>query len=126
MASKSKPRKVIIVENQSLMFAYVLEYSIFTGEPNQWNIVRLKQQYDDPCKVDEIMEFNCDFNEYRYDWECGRTFNAARIIATLDIQKMECTEGFWDFTNIEYALMNIDSGHCSLTSDILNSQFEVV
>ncbi|WP_415912354.1 hypothetical protein [Neptuniibacter sp. QD37_11] len=101
-------RKVLVIENQSPMYALVLEYSLFSGDPTELHIVRLKENYNDPDRLTHMIEaeFNkvaqlCDGSAY--------SEKTCRPITTLKISDMECTH-----VNsprlIELALINLETG----------------
>lgn len=112
---KAITRKVIFIENQSPSWCYVLESSMFGGEPSKLFILRLKKDYDSPCKLQEVIDREAAFNYYDFNWACYSS-NEARMIATLDISSMEC-EGWWNIKRIEHTLFNIYSGRDALQEE---------
>lgn len=116
LKDRGAPRNVIVVENQGPMFAYILDHSIYTGEPKTLTIVRMKEEYDDPDKLPELLEMEFDFGKYNYEWSANRN-SAARIMAVLDIPAMECKDGWFDPVRVCNALFNIYSGVYGLEQD---------
>ncbi len=112
---KAITRKVIFVENQSPSWCYVLERSMFGGEPSKLFIIRLKKDYNSPCKLQEVIDREAAFDYYDFDWSCNGS-SKARIFATLDIGSMECKEGWWDM-RVEHTLFNLYSGRDALQED---------
>lgn len=112
-------RKVIVVENQSPAFAYILESSIFTGEPQKLHFVQLMLNYDDDLGLDELLACKFDISNV-HEWSAWNDLKTRRIITTLDIQKMECTPIVLP-KRIEYMLFNLYSGECSVEIDFKDS-----
>lgn len=113
---KAIKRDVIFVENQGPSWCYVLERSMFGGDPKKLFILRLKKEYDSPCKLQEVIDREASFDGYDFDWSCNNGEDA-RIIATLDIDGMECKEGWWDMKRIEHTLHNLYAGRDALRED---------
>lgn len=112
-------RKVIVVENQSPAFAYILEHSIFSGEPQKLYFVQLMLNYKDDLGLDELLACEFDIGDV-HEWSAWNDLNTRRIITTLDIEKMECTPIVLP-KRIEHMLFNLYSGECSAEIDFKDS-----
>lgn len=110
-------RKVIVVENQSPMFAYILDYSMFINTPDEFTIVLMKGDYDDPDTLPELLHYEFDLHD-KHEWDalCNKTI---KIITTMYFRTMECNL-VTNPTRIEYALFNIYSGHDAMMQDLEN------
>ena len=106
-------RDVIFIENQSPAWAIVLVYNKHTKEPDSLHFVQLRKEYDDPCKYQEVIDTEASFVVgYNFEW-CGLSDATARIVASLNIDRMECTAGWWEPKKIEHTLFNL---YCGLTA----------
>ena len=109
-------RKVIFVKNQSPAWCYVLEFSIHTGEPKEFYIVRCMEEYDDPCKFQEVIDMDANFTKPG-SFSAYNSKQIHRVIAKLNVDRMDCDEGWWEPKRVEYCLFNIYSGNDSLDNN---------
>ena len=108
-------RKVIFVENQSPSWVYVLEHEIHTGKPKDLYMIRLKSEYDDPDKIQAVIDMEADFTDRSdHQFSAYDRKQVHRIIARLDIMHMSCEEGWWEPSEILFCLFNIYSGRDSI------------
>lgn len=104
--------RVIVAENQSPMWAFVLTENAFTGEPDDFYIIRLKCNYNDKDRLPELLELVKNNKlENNHDWSTYNDTSRYGIVAQVKIQEMECKPVLQP-KHIESALFNIYSG-CS-------------
>lgn len=115
-------RKVIVVENQSPMYAYVLEHSIFTGEPSEFYMVQLRAEYDEDVDLPGLIGAEFEVDKV-YGWDAYDLHKTKRIITTLKIDGMMCNPVL-EPKRIEGMLFNLYSGLCSIVEDGLISAKE--
>jgi hypothetical protein len=108
-------RKVIVVENQSPAYAYILESSIFSGEPRKLYFVQLMQNYNDDLGLDELLACEFDIGDL-HEWSAYKDTTPRRILTTLNIEHMECKPIVTPM-HIEYMLFNLYSGQCGAEID---------
>lgn len=104
-------RRVVIVENQSPMWAYILEDDVFTGKATKFHIVQLRENYNDDANFTELIE--AEFNFKSLNISAFNDTVTRHILTTLNIEDQEC-EPVLEPKRIEYALFNIYSGRDSL------------
>ncbi|RYY74523.1 MAG: hypothetical protein EOO52_13240 [Gammaproteobacteria bacterium] len=87
-------RKVLLIEKQSPFYAVVVEYSIFSKEPTHVHLVRLKENYNDPDVIQELIkiEFNLSSDSEYSPFESDS--KVCKIITTLDVVNMSCKPVF--------------------------------
>lgn len=112
-------RKVIVVENQSPMYAYVLEHSIFTGEPSKFYMVQLRADYDEEVELLRLISTDFDMGEAS-EWSAYDLHKTKRIITVLKINDMMCNPVL-EPKRIEGMLFNLYSGLDSIVEDRLTS-----
>lgn len=106
--------KVIIAENQSPMFAYVLFPSEFTGNPDDFYIVRLKSDYKDQDRLPELLELvKTGKFENDHSWSAYNDTTRHGIIAHLNVKEQE-VKPVLQPRHIESGLFNIYCGHCCI------------
>jgi hypothetical protein len=106
--------RVIVVENQSPMWAFVLTESAFSGEPDEFSIVRLKCNYDDKDRLPELLELVKNNKlKNNHDWSTYNDTSRYGVIAHVKIEDMECKPVLQP-KHIESALFNLYSGVDSL------------
>lgn len=107
--------RVVVAECQSPMWAFVLIDSPYSGEPETLHIVQLKCNYNDPCRLDELLkmakENTLDDNHH---WSVMNNTINYGIVATVDVKSLECSTVLQP-KNIESALFNIYSGHTCIS-----------
>ena len=103
--------RVIVIENQSPMWAIILTSNPFNGKPDTMSIVRLKANYNDPCKLGELLEL-VKHNKFEdnYTWRRYTTTQAHTLITDVKVSDMQCQQVTMP-KSIEYALFNIYSGN---------------
>jgi hypothetical protein len=102
--------RVIVVENQSPMWAFVVMDNPFTGQPDELYIVRLKCNYDDKDRLPELLELVKNNQlENNHDWSGYNDTSRHGVIACVKIDDMECKPVLQP-KHIESALFNIYSG----------------
>ena len=103
--------RVVIAENQSPMWAFVIVDSPYTGEPDTLFIVRLKCNYNDPCRLQALLDMaEKNTLENNYKWSTSNDTSRYGIIAAVDIKNLECKMVLQP-KHIESALFNVYSGH---------------
>lgn len=101
-------RQVIYIENQSPAWLFILERSIYTGEPTDLIIVRLKQSYDDPEVLNEFLDAQCNPKDLPAATENDLDTKVCKIVGRLDFNRMECVTVI-NHTLIEAALFQLGS-----------------
>lgn len=103
--------RVIVVENQSPMWAFVVTGCPFSGEDKDFFIVRIKSNYDDENRLEELLELVKN-NQLKnsFNWSINNSTNYG-IIAHVTISDMQCSVVV-EPKAIESALFNIYSGQC--------------
>jgi len=103
--------KVIIIENQSPMFAVVMDYCAFTQFPKRMTLVRLKRNYDDTCRIQQFLDIvKTSKIEEDHKWSAYNDSIDYGVITTLDLDKMECNPVL-NYRDIESVLFSIGSGY---------------
>lgn len=114
--SKREPvfDRVIIVENQSPMWAFVLTENVFSGDPDELYIVRLKCNYNDKDRLPELLELVKNNKlENNSDWSAYNDTTKHGVIAHVEVENMVC-KPVMQPKHIESALFNIYSGFSCL------------
>jgi hypothetical protein len=102
--------RVIVIENQSPMWAIVVDVCPFTGKSSELHIVRLKSSYNDKNRLPELLELvKSNSLKNNYEWSAHTGGASFGIITTLDVRSMECNPVLQPH-EIESALFNIYSG----------------
>ncbi len=114
--SKREPvfDRVIIVENQSPMWAFVLTENVFSGDADELYIVRLKCNYNDKDRLPELLELVKNNKlESNSDWSAYNDTTKHGVIAHVKVENMVC-KPVTQPKHIESALFNIYSGFSCL------------
>jgi len=105
-------RKVIVMENQSPAYLFVLDYNTFSREPDTLTVVELRREHDesiDFVKILSNLAVNKDISECGIAHESSSLNHTCRIIATFDIDKIKCSQALIP-SSLESALLGLHSG----------------
>lgn len=110
-------RRVIVGENQSPMYAYVIDDSVFGGDPDAFRIVRLKMNYDDPDVLPQLEEMEFDFHD-NYEWGTRDYSKITQVMVHFDINNMSVERGWHHLPYLEYPLLNLYSCNDAYREDL--------
>ncbi len=105
-------RKVIVMENQSPAFLFILDYSIFSKEPDTLTVVQLRRDYDESIDYVRILSnlaVNKEISECGIEHELSSLKHTCRVIATLKIEYAVCSKAIIPSV-LESALLGLHSG----------------
>lgn len=110
--------KVIISENQSPMFAFIIEESTYFIEQSKIHIMRLKRDYNDENKIEEFLNLLEDDKLYNnYDWFINRDISKSfGLIASVNLKDFSCNN-IQNVGELERCLFNIYQGLESFSSN---------
>lgn len=110
-------RKVIVMEHQSPMYAVVLDHSIYTGDPKEMYFVRLKENYNDPDALQDLIEAEFNFDDSKvnnkYSAHLDHT-TVCKIISKLNVEQMFCEPVYYPQL-IDSILFRLNSANDSMS-----------
>lgn len=112
-------RKVIVMEHQSPMYAVVLDYSIFTGNPKEMYFVRLKENYNDPDVLSNLIEVEFNFDDSKVSNKYSAHLDhstVCKIISKLNVEQMFCEPVYYPQL-IDSILFRLNSANDSISED---------
>lgn len=110
-------RKVIVMEHQSPMYAVVLDYSIFTGNPKEMYFVRLKENYNDPDVLSNLIEAEFNFDDSKVSNKYSAHLEhstVCKIISKLNVEQMFCEPVYYPQL-IDSILFRLNSANDSMS-----------
>tara|TARA_Y100001936_G_scaffold249876_1_gene301237 strand:+ start:246 stop:1052 length:807 start_codon:yes stop_codon:yes gene_type:complete len=105
-------RKIIVMENQSPAYLFVLDHSTRFREPNTLTVVQLRRDYDEPIDYVKILSnlaVNKEISECGIAHKLSSLQHACRVIATFDINKINCSHVIIP-SALKNALLGLHSG----------------
>lgn len=101
--------RVLIIENQSPMYAIVVDEKTYSLTPKSMTIVRLKRKYNDPCRLKEFLKLvEEDMLKNNTKWSPFNDTISFGIITTVSIDDKSC-DAVIEPKSIESALLNLES-----------------